>query len=358
MNNGPTTWKQRDERFLLRAALHAFCLWKQGVPSTNTTREQEDDEERLLWTTVVGSGITTLQDLVMATYQEDPGSNGNLKHQKTNEDFGASKGNYSIDVVVDDSNNQEVTPSSWRNASAMSDAATTIRLGRLQQQQLRDFLPGPTALNCLNLAKRAVRYAELNPACIRHVHRSSIIPAMSTANTNKINNCLNAGGERWIVSTTDTGGGNSNDDWTMHVDCAGFVRNVLGTILERPFVPALSDRWFMRSKDFVTFLESIPSLSFSVAGKDTVTSSGSEIITSTSSTSLSSLNNHGNDSHDSSYGRWRRVDDLRMIVAGDLIAYRHKGEAAGGAAFLQITTLSNLLKAVVVKFVYEQASNQ
>ena len=84
-------------------------------------------------------------------------------------------------------------------------------------------------MECLALAEEAVKHAEANPECTKHVYRSQH-PWKNE--------------EVWLVRRATDG------EWKMHVDCAGFVRNVLETTLKKPFTAALSDRSFMRAKDF------------------------------------------------------------------------------------------------------------
>jgi hypothetical protein len=172
----------------------------------------------------------------------------------------------------------------------------------------RGFLPPGRrllAMECLALAEEAVKHAEANPECTKHVYRSQH-PRMNE--------------EVWLVRRATDG------EWKMHVDCAGFVRNVLETTLKKPFTAALSDRSFMRAKDFCYFFEHLPSL---CVGKD----------------------DGSNDRSASSC--WRRIDDLRTILPGDIIAYRHKGHAAAGSTFMETTSVYNLFKALKVKQIFD-----
>jgi hypothetical protein len=108
-------------------------------------------------------------------------------------------------------------------------------LAEITVVHLDRFLPGPTGRSCYRLAQEAVERVEAKTAKTKYVHR---------ANKVKVEK------EIWDVTT---------DTWTMHVDCAGFIRNVLGTILDRsPFIECLSDRPFMRAKDFFTYFEKLP----------------------------------------------------------------------------------------------------
>jgi len=186
--------------------------------------------------------------------------------------------------------------------------------------------PGPVALECFALAKAAVETAEKSPECTKHVYRSQ----HSSKNQ-----------ELWQVGTTtqadDSTATTTNENWIMHVDCAGFVRNVLETTMnKRPFAPALSDRSFMRAKDFCTFFEHLPSIDIEKENNLKVDSNSSKLPSS---------------------GCWRRVDDLRTIQPGDIISYRHGGRAAAGAAFVEMTSLHKLFKALKVKFLYDDEVN-
>ena len=95
------------------------------------------------------------------------------------------------------------------------------------------------------------------------------------------------------------------DDWTIHVDCAGFVRNCLKHVTKDPFKMALSDRDFMRAKDFYRFFDAIP---YTVLDPEPVPETETKM-------------------------QWRIVKDLRLVIPGDVITYRPRGHAAGGAAF-------------------------
>ena len=120
------------------------------------------------------------------------------------------------------------------------------------------------------------------------------------------------GDEQWHVPV--------DDEWTLHVDCAGFVRNVLRHVTKDPFRMSLSDRAFMRAKDFYRFFETSP---YTVLDKEDIVESDRRM-------------------------KWRLVPDLRMVIPGDIIVWRAKGNAAGGAAFTtnDRKDLKHLLKAV------------
>ena len=164
-------------------------------------------------------------------------------------------------------------------------------------QCLRSFLPGPQGLRCFRLAQIAARKVQRGKAETDYVHRLE---------NGKM------GEETWSVPV--------NDNWTLKVDCAGFVRNCLKHVTKNPFKMSLSDRDFMRAKDFYGFFENIP---YTVMDREDIPESIKTM-------------------------KWRRVPDLRMIIPGDVIVYRPRGNAAGGAAFTSNDRkdLRNLLKAV------------
>jgi hypothetical protein len=70
--------------------------------------------------------------------------------------------------------------------------------------QLTAFLPGPVGFRCFRLAQKCAEKVKNGTADVKYVHRPE---------SGKI------GEEQWDIPV--------NDDWTMYVDCAGFVRNIL-----------------------------------------------------------------------------------------------------------------------------------
>lgn len=170
---------------------------------------------------------------------------------------------------------------------------------------LRSFLPGPVGLRAFRLAQKAAIKAERGSADARYVHRSE---------------SGKPGEERFSVRV--------GKDWTLHVDCAGFVRSCLKHVTKNAWVMALSDRDFMRAKDFYRFFDSIP---FSVTSKEEIPETDRRM-------------------------KWRRVEDLRMVIAGDIICYRPRGNSAGGAAFTENDRkdLRHLLKAVKTAEIWKQ----
>lgn len=163
-------------------------------------------------------------------------------------------------------------------------------------QRLNVFLPGPVGFRCFRLAQTAAEKVERGSADAKYVHRPE---------------SGKAGEETW-----DTTG----NDWTLHVDCAGLVRSVLKHVTKDPFLVSLSDRSFMRAKDFYRFFETVP---YSVTDQQEVVETDKQM-------------------------HWRLVRDLRMVIPGDIIVYRPKGNGAGGAAFTtnDRSDLKHLLKAV------------
>lgn len=88
-----------------------------------------------------------------------------------------------------------------------------------------------------------------------------------------------------------------HDKWIVNVDCAGFVRQVLKHVTKNPFVLSLSDRDFMRAKDFFEFFSTIP---FTVLdGKEFPESAR--------------------------LMKWRNVPDLRMVIRTCLICSSKNG---------------------------------
>ncbi|KAG7363578.1 NAD-dependent deacetylase [Nitzschia inconspicua] len=170
-------------------------------------------------------------------------------------------------------------------------------------KNLVSFLPGPVGYRCFRVAQRIAQQVERGAAETEYVHRPE---------------SGRQGDEVWKVTV--------NGKWVVNVDCAGFVRNCLKHVTKNPFVMALSDRDFMRAKDFYQFFETIP---FSVMDPKGSTS-------------------------ESRLMKWRIVPDLRMVIPGDVIVYRPRGNAAGGAAFTtnDRKDLKHLLHAVKTSQVF------
>jgi len=147
---------------------------------------------------------------------------------------------------------------------------------------LQSFLPGPKGFRCFRLAQMAAEKVKKGTADTEYVHRPE---------SGKL------GDETWHTPV--------GDDWTIHVDCAGFVRNCLKHVTKDPFKMALSDRDFMRAKDFYRFFDAIP---YTVLDPEPVPETETKM-------------------------QWRIVKDLRLVIPGDVITYRPRGHAAGGAAF-------------------------
>lgn len=164
------------------------------------------------------------------------------------------------------------------------------------QMYLLHFLPGPTGLRCFRLAQQVTELVESGEADTTYVHRSED---------------GKKGDERFHLS---------GDGWVLHVDCAGFVRSVLSHVTKSMFRVSLSDRSFMRAKDFYRFFETV---SLTVLDKQPICT-------------------------DKKLMKWRIVPDLRMVIPGDVIVWRPKGNAAGHCAFTSNDRkdLSRLLKAV------------
>jgi hypothetical protein len=224
--------------------------------------------------------------------------------------------------------------------------------------KLRSFLPGPVGFRCFRLAQKAAEKVAYGTAQTEYVNRP--------ANGKK-------GDEKWAI--------NNNQSWTLNVDCAGFVRNCLKHVTKNPFRLLLSDRDFMRAKDFYGFFSSLPHTVLdtnfdydynNINNYHNVTNSHLHLqqqqqqqqqqqhdippVTTTTTTTNGTL--HPFDTTDQrttpNTMHWRRVPDLRMVIPGDVIVYRPKGNAAGGAAFTEYDRkdLSKLCKAVKAAQLY------
>lgn len=185
--------------------------------------------------------------------------------------------------------------------------------------RLRFFLPGPVGIRCFRLAQKAAEKVEFGTADAKYVHRPED---------------GNKGEEKWVIK-------NGGTDWKLHVDCAGFVRSTVKHVLshivttDNTFTDtmpiSLSDRSFMRAKDFYRYFESIT----------------------VSVTDPPSLQNNID-------VQWRLIRDLRMVISGDIIVYRPKGNAAGGASFTSNdrSSLKNVLKAVKTAQLWREEDDQ
>jgi hypothetical protein len=164
-------------------------------------------------------------------------------------------------------------------------------------QYLKSFLPGPRGFRCFRLAQRIAQKVEKGSAVTEYVHREE---------------SGKSGDEEWHVPV--------DGQWVVNVDCAGFVRHSLKHVTKNPFVMALSDRDFMRAKDFYDFFSTLP---FTVMDAQEIPDSARLM-------------------------KWRTVPDLRMVIPGDVIVYRPRGNAAGGAVFIanDRKDLIHMLKAV------------
>jgi hypothetical protein len=92
---------------------------------------------------------------------------------------------------------------------------------------------------------------------------------------------------------------------------------------------ALSDRSFMRAKDFYNFFRAIP---YTVLSGDPALAAEAQTM------------------------KWRLVPDLRWVIPGDIICWRPRGSAAGGAAFTSHdrSDLNHLLKAVKAALLWHE----
>ena len=123
--------------------------------------------------------------------------------------------------------------------TSMSDLATSVRDGtvnldldflaevppndRLSDDmilKLNEFLPGPVGIRCFRLAQRAAEKVETGEADAKYVHRPE---------------SGKKGDEQWVVRNDNPEG------WTLHVDCAGFVRSTLKHVLSHIVTTHKSD---------------------------------------------------------------------------------------------------------------------
>lgn len=181
-------------------------------------------------------------------------------------------------------------------------------------QRLSAFLPSPLGFRCFQLAKQAVQRVDTGLAKASYVHRGG------------------TRGEKWLID--------ENGCWTLDVDCAGFVRNVIQSVTGSDLKVSLSDRDFMRAKDYYAYFERLEYSVTDIANTNGVDDNGNG-------------NGIGNNDNDQQVLQWCRVDDLRSILAGDIIVYRAKGNSAGGSVFTKKDTLQTALTAVKAAELYD-----
>lgn len=196
------------------------------------------------------------------------------------------------------------------------------RLSRETVAALRSFLPGPVGFRCFRLAQMAANKVSVGQATTEYVHRPE---------SGKI------GDETFQIL--------GHMPWILHVDCAGFVRNCVKHTTKDPMVKCLSDRDFMRAKDFFAFFRALKATVMDVPDAVAGNGGGAGVDEVTSTTQLR---------------QWRRVDDLRMCIPGDVICYRPRGNAAGGAAFTtnDRKDLVHLLRAIKTAQLWRDAADE
>jgi len=69
-------------------------------------------------------------------------------------------------------------------------------------------------------------------------------------------------------------------------------------------------------------------------------------------------NNNNGEKKEQPTLRWCRVDDLRNVIAGDIIVYRAKGGAAGGSVFTKKECLRKAMIAVKTAELYDQVDGE
>jgi hypothetical protein len=196
------------------------------------------------------------------------------------------------------------------------------RLSRETVAALRSFLPGPVGFRCFRLAQMAANKVSVGQATTEYVHRPE---------SGKI------GDETFQIS--------GHMPWILHVDCAGFVRNCVKHTTKDPMVKCLSDRDFMRAKDFYAFFRALKATVMDVPDVNG---------------GVASVEEAAGGSNALPQRQWRRVDDLRMCIPGDVICYRPRGNAAGGAAFTtnDRKDLVHLLRAIKTAQLWRDAANE
>jgi hypothetical protein len=276
----------------------------------------------------------------------------------------------------DHDHQHSLSPPHFQCAGILQSSSFSWNIDSTMLSKLQTFLPGPVGEACFQLARQAVERVEQDEwnRTKRRGTRTmkTTTPTMTDSNessppiTKYVHRCKHGGQgrEEWIVQRI---GDINNNRWTidrLYVDCAGFIRNVLCSVMNiDEFTLTKSDRDFMRAKDFFNFFKSIP---HSVADPDdffvnvdTATADAtSSSISSSSSTTITKTG--GGVVGDEPLQSWRRVDDLRMLLPGDIIVYRREGMAAGGAAFTldDLKDLLTLLKAVRTAQVYEEYDDE
>jgi len=102
----------------------------------------------------------------------------------------------------------------------LADVPPHDRLSEDLIAKLHHFLPGPVGIRCIRLAQRAAEKVETGEADAKYVHRPE---------------SGKKGDEQWQIS-------NAGDKaWTLHVDCAGFVRSTLKHVLSHIVVTHKSE---------------------------------------------------------------------------------------------------------------------
>jgi hypothetical protein len=242
---------------------------------------------------------------------------------------------------------------------------TTKRNQSTSNYYATSMFPGPKARACLELAQQAVEAVE--------AHYDTKSSDMSSSEYIPITDYVHRpmyrqgkGKEQWIVTqetqfpvltNCSIDPHISSKDrpilWKitrMHVDCGGFVRNVLCSVLQcEEFVYTRSDRDYMRAKDFYTWISSLPMLTTKML----------EGLNQKKSKNDENKNDYDANNHHSSLSTtsfWRRVHDLRYVLPGDILAYRRAGNAVGGAAFTTADSydLKTLLRAVRMAQLYKK----
>jgi hypothetical protein len=178
---------------------------------------------------------------------------------------------------------------------------------------MASFLPGKVGIQCFQLAQAAVSQA-------KNANSSSVVTYKHGTGTFQVPT-------DW--QSTPNHQNNHHPEWIMHVDCSGFVRHVYEFVTQKPMKKSLSDRNYMRAKDFYSFFMSLP---YSVTDRI-----------------VDKSKPHVN---------WRRVDDLRLVLPGDIIVYCVQGKAAGGVEFVVKKQVRDILWSVKTAQAYHREMQQ
>jgi hypothetical protein len=287
-SNGLSSWAERDHAYHLRTTLEAM----ERAFHPDESLKQIQSQAEVWMAQLKEHNIGTIEELAMQCWQEQGlAAPANRPHQDDDDEEDEEDPVQVVKVHHHHKGDSGDLPL-WKDPVTLS--------------RLTAFLPSPLGFQCLRLAEQAVQRRENGTAQAAYIHRGS------------------KRGEKWVIDN------NNDTPWILDVDCAGYVRNVVQSVTGTPMLVCLSDRDFMRAKDYYSFFERL----------DT---------TVTHCNRLSSINENIH----TLQMQWCRVDDLRCIMEGDIIVYRAKGSAAGGSVFTKKDCLYKALTAVKTAEMYD-----